>query len=227
MASAYMWSFTTGTSTDDTAPVVSATSPASGATGVAYNGAIAATFSEVVSASTITEATFILSDGVGNIDGTVTSAGATATFTPLTNLALNTTYTATITTGAKDLAGNGMASDYTWSFTTGASADTTAPVVSSTVPANGDTDVVLNGAITAVFGETMSASSLTIATFTVVNGSSTIGGAVSYHGSIATFTPLANLSSIPPIRLRLQREWKIWQEMRCRLHIHGALPPEQ
>lgn len=195
MASAYMWSFTTGTSTDDTAPVVSATSPASGATGVAYNGAIAATFSEVVSASTITEATFILSDGVGNIDGTVTSAGATATFTPLTNLALNTTYTATITTGAKDLAGNGMASDYTWSFTTGASADTTAPVVSSTVPANGDTDVVLNGAITAVFGETMSASSLTIATFTVVNGSSTIGGAVSYHGSIATFTPLANLSS--------------------------------
>ena len=67
--------------------------------------------------STITTATFAVS-GSGNIAGTVTYSGTTATFTPTTDLDYNTTYTATITTGAKDLAGNALETDYTWSFTT-------------------------------------------------------------------------------------------------------------
>lgn len=46
--------------------------------------------------------------------------GLTATFTPTDYLAENTTYTATITIGAKDLSspGNALASNYVWSFTT-------------------------------------------------------------------------------------------------------------
>jgi hypothetical protein len=48
----------------------------------------------------------------------VTYVGLTATFTPNSHLALNTTYTARITTRARDLAGNALASDKVWSFTT-------------------------------------------------------------------------------------------------------------
>jgi uncharacterized delta-60 repeat protein len=106
------------TTTNTTAPTVSSTSPANNATGVAINSAITATFSETMDASTITTATFALSNG-GSVTGAVTYSGTTATFTPTSNLSYSTTYTATITTGVKDSAGNAMASPYTWSFTTG------------------------------------------------------------------------------------------------------------
>jgi Ice-binding-like/Bacterial Ig-like domain len=43
-----------------------------------------------------------------------------ATFTPTDPLALNTLYTATITTGAQDLNGDALASNYVWTFTTSA-----------------------------------------------------------------------------------------------------------
>ena len=43
-----------------------------------------------------------------------------ATFTPSADLLLNTPYTATITTGAEDLLGNPLATDFVWSFTTSA-----------------------------------------------------------------------------------------------------------
>jgi hypothetical protein len=54
------------------------------------------------------------------VTGTVTYVGFLATFTPTANLAASTLYTATVTTGVKDLAGNALAVDYTWSFTTSA-----------------------------------------------------------------------------------------------------------
>ena len=55
---------------------------------------------------TINGTTFLLTQGITPVLGTVTYAGTTATFSPSANLASNTLYTATITTGAKDLAGN-------------------------------------------------------------------------------------------------------------------------
>ena len=47
-------------------------------------------------------------------------ASHVATFTPNNALTLSTTYTATITTGARDLFGNALASDFVWTFTTSA-----------------------------------------------------------------------------------------------------------
>ena len=67
--------------------------------------------------ATITTDTFLVS-GSGNIAGTVSYSGTTATFTPTASLGYGKTYTATITTGARDLAGNACEADYTWSFTT-------------------------------------------------------------------------------------------------------------
>ena len=63
--------------------------------------------------------------------GTVTYdvSSYAATFTPTSPLALDTLYTATITTGAQDLAGDPLASDKVWTFTTAATACTTIPPV--------------------------------------------------------------------------------------------------
>jgi hypothetical protein len=115
-----LWTFTTGTTTDTTAPTVSSTDPADAATGVAINRSPTATFSEAMDPATITTATFTLTQGATPVTGTVTSAGSVATFDPTSNLAASTLYTATITIGVKDLAGNALAVAFTWSYTTGA-----------------------------------------------------------------------------------------------------------
>ena len=72
-----------------------------------------------MTAATITGATFSVKTGPTDVPGTVDYSGTTATFTPTGNLVYSTTYTATVTTGAKDLAGNALASKYVWNFTTG------------------------------------------------------------------------------------------------------------
>src|SRR2546426_8195915 len=82
----------------------------------------------------ISTASFTLKQGTTPVAGTVSYTGLTATFTPAGNLAPLTTYTATITTGARDLAGNALAADFVWSFTTGTTPDTTTPILSAAVP---------------------------------------------------------------------------------------------
>ncbi|MFC1432379.1 DUF4082 domain-containing protein [Streptacidiphilus sp. N1-3] len=122
-----------------TPPSVTTRTPASGATGVSITSPVSATFNEGIDSSTLT---FSLKDASGaNVPGsTVVSAGKTVTFTPSTELALNSTYTASVQTS--DLWGNAMAAPTTWSFTTSA----TPPAVTcpctlwpgSTVPSTPD-----------------------------------------------------------------------------------------
>ena len=85
------------------APTVSSTDPADGATGVPVNKNIAATFSKAMDPATITPTTFTLMRGTTPVSGTVTYTGVTAIFDPTDDLAPNTLYTATITTGAEAL----------------------------------------------------------------------------------------------------------------------------
>jgi hypothetical protein len=188
-----VWTFTTGAASDTTAPTMSSTIPVNAATGVAVNSAMAAAFSEAMDPLTITTATFTLKQGATAVSGTVTYSGVTAVFTPASNLAASTTYTATITTGGKDLAGNALASDYVWSFTTGAAADTTNPTVTLTVPANSATGVRINTTIAATFSEAMDPATITTANFTVAG----VTGTVTYNTitKIATFTPASNLAA--------------------------------
>lgn len=108
---------------DTTAPVVTGTSPADGATGVAVSADVTATFSEAMDTSTVGSGTFTLESGTGAVAASVTlnSAGNVATLNPGSDLAAGTVYTATIeggSTGVKDAAGNALASDKTWTFTT-------------------------------------------------------------------------------------------------------------
>jgi hypothetical protein len=107
---------------DTTAPTVVSRGPYSGETNVLLNKTITATFSEAMSASTITTASFTLV-GPSAVSGSVSyNAGTyTASFDPATDLAENTAYTATLTMAITDAAGNPLASASVWSFTTGTS----------------------------------------------------------------------------------------------------------
>jgi hypothetical protein len=124
-------------------PTVSGTTPAPGATNIAANAAVTATFSEAMRASTVDATTFILKDSANSaVSGAVTydTVNKIATFRPSSSLSFSTVYAATITTGVKDGVGNAMVVEHVWSFTTGATTLNTAPASPVLVsPANGQT----------------------------------------------------------------------------------------
>ena len=123
LAAAHVWSFTTAATGDATAPTVVFTVPADTATNVTLNGVIRVDFSEPMNPTTLTTATFtIVGPGPTSVAGTVTYSGTRARFVPLSDLALDTLYEASVSTGATDLAGNALESDFEWSFTTSATA---------------------------------------------------------------------------------------------------------
>src|SRR5207245_504918 len=140
---------------DTTAPTVTFTAPANAATGVAISQKIAAAFSKAMDPLTITPVTFTLKQGTTAVTGTVSYAGVTATFNPLSTLAPNTTYTATMTTGARDLAGNALATVFSWSFPTGASTNPSPSTALFRSPANAATGVAINQKIAAAFSKAM------------------------------------------------------------------------
>ncbi|MBD2441495.1 DUF4082 domain-containing protein, partial [Nostoc sp. FACHB-110] len=117
--------FSATVSTDTTAPTVISNTPVSSGTGVSISTTVQATFSEAMNSSTLSNTTFQLRDPSNNlVAATVTydTATQTATLQPNANLAVNTTYTATVSSGSsgvKDLAGNALAANYIWTFTTG------------------------------------------------------------------------------------------------------------
>src|SRR5204863_8869930 len=90
-------------------------------TAVPISGNVTATFSEPMDPLTINTASLrVTGPGGTAITGTVSYdvISKIATLTPTSNLAPNAVYTATVTTGARDLAGNALAVNFVWSFTT-------------------------------------------------------------------------------------------------------------
>ncbi len=114
--------------TDTTAPTVTATVPSSGATAVAATTAVTVTFSEAMSAASVSGSSLELRDSTNTlVAATVTyDAGSrSATLTPTAPLNGTSVYSVTVHGGAadprvKDAAGNALAANWTWSFTTAA-----------------------------------------------------------------------------------------------------------
>ncbi|TAK85324.1 MAG: DUF3494 domain-containing protein [Betaproteobacteria bacterium] len=185
-ASNFVWTFTTSAAPDTTPPTVTLLNPADLATGMCLQKTVNATFSEAMDPLTITTATFTLAAGVTPVSGTVAYdvASRVATFTSTSALAANTSFTATVTTGAKDLAGNALASNRVWTFTTGTQACAPVP------------PIALGAA--APFGGFGGAAGMTNqGTLTVINGDIGTTGAstlvTGFHdsvGDIYTETPL-------------------------------------
>ena len=142
----------TSVEVDATAPTVDAVSPLADATDVAVDTVVTATFSEAMDASTITTGSFTLAGSA--VSGTVTYDPVTykATFTPSANLAYGHTYTATLTTAITDVAGNPLAAEYTWSFTTGYDVEIQLAMLLDSSGSIGSTDfgVMTEGLATAV-----------------------------------------------------------------------------
>jgi ice-binding like protein/Big-like domain-containing protein len=120
-----------GTTPPPGTPTVMSNTPLNGATGVALNGIVSATFSVAMDPATLTTTTFTLTSGAAAVPvpGTVTYANATAVFRQAAQLASNSSFTATITTGAKSAAGVALAANRSWSFTTGTTVVTGGPPV--------------------------------------------------------------------------------------------------
>lgn len=175
-------------------PKVISTNPVDTATGVSIKKTIDATFNEAMNPSSITTTTFTLTQGTTAIAGLVTYTGMTATFSPSSDLAPNTKYTGTITTGAKDPAGNALVSDYVWTFTTGPPPDVIAPTVISTDPMDAATGVLISKQITATFSEVMDPLTINTTTYVLKQGINAVAGAVNYTGTTATFAPSASLA---------------------------------
>ncbi len=136
---------------------VTATTPPNNATGV-YPGTVStpavlnATFDNSLDVATVTGSSFILKDSSNAVvPATVGAAGNTATLTPASPLAFSTTYTATLTTTIKDVDGNSLASNYSWSFTTaagtgGCSSPPNAIVAENCLPGNPASEWDVSGA---------------------------------------------------------------------------------
>jgi hypothetical protein len=187
---------------DTTPPTVTAVSPAAGATNVAINTPVTATFSEALDTTTINASTFLLKDPANNVvPATVTynTTARTATLTPSSFLTAATTYTARVvggSAGVKDLAGNALASDYIWSFTT-AAPDTTPPTVTAVSPAAGATNVAINTPVTASFSEALDTTTINASTFLLTGpGNTAVSATVSFNtaNNTATLTPSAALA---------------------------------
>ena len=198
LASDYVWSFTTG---DFTPPTVVSTSPATNATGVAINASITAVFSEPLSASSLTASSVYLRAGATSVAATLSyTAGSTnVVLTPSSPLNPSTVYTVTLKggTGAArilDIAGNALAADYVWSFTT---VDQAPPTVLSTTPASNATGVATTTTITALFSEALRASSVTAASVYLRAGATSVPATLSYTAGSTnvTLTPSSSLTA--------------------------------
>lgn len=120
MLGSYRWRFETDALLDTIPPTVSSVVPSAGSGNISVATCVVAIFSKAMNPGTINTNTFTVRDASNNpVSGTVNYSGNTARFTPTIPLTSSVTYTATITTGAKDVAGNGLSSDYLWNFTPG------------------------------------------------------------------------------------------------------------
>lgn len=107
------WSFATGV-----LPVITSTNPLDGAVDVPLNSNVLVSFSKIMNPLTFTTTTFTLKLGTVVVNGVRSYDGMTMTFNPEGNLLPGEEYTATITTGVKDVLNNSIPSDSTWTFTT-------------------------------------------------------------------------------------------------------------
>jgi YVTN family beta-propeller protein len=200
------WSFTTAAAVDTTPPTVSATTPVSGATGVASSVAPTVTFSEPMDAATINTATIELRSAANVLVGASVAYNAAtrvATLTPTAALVAATGYTLTVRGGStdprvKDVAGNALAANVTVSFTTAAAPDTTPPSVSAVTPLSGAAGVATSSVVTATFNEAMDASTINSTTIELRNAASALVTAtVSWNATtrVVTLTPSAPLAA--------------------------------
>ncbi len=196
-------------------PNVVSTSPTNNATEVPLDKVITATFNEKMNPLTINQSSFTIEGAsviassssakmnsltanqsslsiqdASAIAGTVTYTDSTASFTPTSDLVINTVYTAKIKTSVKDTRGNALQKEYEWKFTT---RNSPAPLITVTDPTNLTTNVAFDKNIQVTFNQDMTALTINASSFKLLLGTTEIPGEVIYYNKVATFNPTSNL----------------------------------
>jgi hypothetical protein len=173
------------------APAVSSVSPSHNASAVPLDIKPSVTFNQPVTGTSVV---FTLNNSAGaTVPGSLAhdSTTNTSTFTPASALAYGTAYTATVS-GARNAAGQTMATPYPWTFTTATAP--AAPAVASVSPAPNAAGVALDVKPTVTFDQAVTSSSVVFGLKDAAG--STVTGSTAYETSsnTATFTPAAALA---------------------------------
>lgn len=188
---------TAGSFTIDNPPMVAYVSPSPGDTGVGAWESLVVGFRDAMDPASINGGTFTLAGGpFGAVTGTIAydAKAYEATFTPAIPLAFSTTYTASVTTGIRNAAGEPLPTSTTWAFTTTADLSAPRPVVFS--PRSGALDVPRSARVVVMWDQDLEASTINTNTFRVTTASgSPVSGTVTYDAATrtATFTPTSDL----------------------------------
>ena len=188
LAADYTSNFTGNTGTDTTAPTITSTDPANN-TYASPTKIMTIIFSEPIQAGSAFGNIIMMNTNENSQKPIITSiSGNTLTITPTYNWLTGVTYALTIPVNCvMDLAGNGLTTAYTTSFT--CISDVTAPTVTSIDPAN-NTNVTSNKVINVIFSEPIQSGS-TYSNIKVVNTSNSQQQTIttSISGNILTITP--------------------------------------
>jgi YD repeat-containing protein len=209
MTQVFRSSFTTGATLDKTGPQVVSSNPANDATNVPTSVSIVVTFSKAINPASVTPASFYLNDittgspVAGQIQ--VDSTNTIITLVPSQPLVLNQLYSATVTTGVTDLAGNNLPASFLLGFATGpiqgpGEADSTVfSVLNGALPtgatvheADSVTFSIQNGAAPVLTSQQEADS----VNFSLLNSAVTIGVGQTQEADSITFSVLNGASSI-------------------------------
>lgn len=113
-----------GRGDETNSPIVYSKFPADGADGVPLDTEVSALFNKTMNGNTINKQTFFLKEekSESNIDATVRLDGGSAILKPVKPLGPSTPHVATMSKSVRDIEGNAMDSDVSWSFKTGIAA---------------------------------------------------------------------------------------------------------
>ncbi len=147
LAEEYISSFTT--MNEQIPPTVNSVSPADSETDIAANSAIVFEFSELMDETSV-ESALTVSPEITNMtfewDGVEVSIVGD-------EMEYSTEYTVSLGTGAQDLAGNALESEYIFGFTT--VSEDAAPTITEVAPEDGSTSVAIDAEIAIKFSKSM------------------------------------------------------------------------
>src|SRR6185503_11297778 len=184
--------FTTANATDVEAPVVTAVTPADGATEIGPNAAVVLTFSEPLNPATVTGSTIALFSGADYLGGPTSLSGDNRTVMISRGLPFGSVMTVMVTSGIRDLAGN-EAAGFSSTFTTRAADDAERPGGPSIVtqrPGSGATGVPAGTTVTLFANERLNPATIPGALHVSQNGVLVAGRiAVTAGGQAIEFIP--------------------------------------
>ena len=201
-----------GTTASSAKFLVSSTIPEDHATGVSLFTSVVIGFNNNVNSSSVSGNNFSLSSNGIAVPAKLSNSKNVVVLLPSSSLSNATLYSAFVSSTVQDISGNGLNQDSSWKFTTvsassdnssvdtgsggDTAADTTQPSVVSISPYENASNITVDSAITVVFSESISSSSLSSSTFKLMdNSSNSISGSYSLNGSTVTFT-LQNRKSL-------------------------------